>query len=224
MKKKYIFVLCPPYQGSTMIVNLLDSSKKVSTLLPMTRNGETQHFIRYFHDDIYYFNKWNPEYDLNIEYFKDILDNLLDNNASVFVEKSPPNICRAKKFEEYFSMFGEVHFIISIRNPYSTNYSAEKWVEYAKYQKKNIESLSNTIVTSYENICLNLDNFISVIKEKFPELNDIHNRDNDICPSYERLKKIHSEHINRVLDKEKKNTVLQKNLDLLNYFGYTIIE
>ena len=33
MKRKFIFVMCPPFQGSTVIVNLLNSSPNVSTFL-----------------------------------------------------------------------------------------------------------------------------------------------------------------------------------------------
>lgn len=38
-------------------------------------------------------------------------------------------------FEDYFSTLGDVYFIISIRNP--TNCNANKWIEYATYQKYN---------------------------------------------------------------------------------------
>jgi hypothetical protein len=224
MTKKYIFVLCPPFQGSTIIVNLLDSSEKVSTLLSQNVwAGESQWLIQKHGDPIYKSKRWDPEYNMNMDILKNILDIYSDKDASIFVEKSPPNICRAKKIQDYFSNFGEVYFIISIRNPYSTKYSAEKWVKYAEYQKNNIEILNNTIVTSYEDICLNLNNFISKIKEKLPELDDIHNHDN-INLKNERLKKIHSQYTNRILDKESKNFILKKNLDLLNYFGYELIE
>lgn len=223
MTKKYIFVLCPPYQGSTIIVNLLDSSKQVSTMLSHDTVGESQWLIKNYGDEMYEPNRWDPEYNTSISIIKNILDTHLDNNKSVFVEKSPPNICRAKKIQEYFSEFGEVYFIISIRCPYSTKYSAEKWVTYAEYQKKNIEELDNIIVTSYESICQNLPDFISKIKEKIPELNDIRNRDNKNVNN-ERGKQIHSGYINRIINKQEKNTVLKNHLDLLHFFGYKLIE
>lgn len=223
MKKKYIFVLCPPYQGSTIIVNLLDSSKQVSTMLSYDTVGESQWLIKNHGDEMYEPNRWDPTYNTSISIIKNILDTHLDNNKSVFVEKSPPNICRAKKIQEYFSEFGEVYFIISIRCPYSTKYSAEKWVKYAEYQKNNIEELDNIIVTSYESICQNLDGFISKIKEKIPELNDIRNRDNKNVNN-ERGKQIHSGYINRIINKQEKNTVLKNHVDLLHFFGYKLIE
>lgn len=92
--------------------------------------------------------------------------------------------------------------------------------------KKNIETLKNTIVTSYEEICLHLDNFILKIKEKIPELDDIENRDNDHSKNnkLERVKKIHSNKVDRCLQKKPRTEVLKNNIELLHYFGYEIIE
>jgi hypothetical protein len=137
-------------------------------------------------------------------------------------------ICRAEKFQEFFSNFGDVYFIISIRNPYSVNntYNINDWVNFAKYQKKNIETLKNTIVTSYEEICLNLDNFILKIQEKIPELDDIKNWDNNnvVNTNFERYKMIHGNKVNRCINETEKTPVLKNNIEILHYFGYEIIE
>jgi RNA recognition motif-containing protein len=136
----------------------------VSSFLSHTWAGESQWLIKDNGDPLYYEKRWDPNYEINMDIIKNIFDIYFDKNKTVFVEKSPPTICRAQKFQDYFSQFGEVYFIISIRDPYSTKYSAERWVEYAKYQKKNIETLKNTILTRYEDICVNLDQFILRIK------------------------------------------------------------
>jgi len=223
MSRKYIFVLCPPYQGSTIIVNLLDSSKAVSTMLKTDSVGESQWLIKNHGDKMYESNRWDPNYDIDLGILKNILDTYLDKNKTLFVEKSPPNICRAKKIQDYFSALGEVYFIISIRSPYSAKCSAENWVKYASYQKTNIETLDNTIVTSYEEICQNLDGLITKIKTKLPELSDISNRANKGNKGNERRKQIHSGYVNRVLNKDEKNKVLKDNVDLLHFFGYNLI-
>ncbi len=226
--KKYIFVLCPPHHGSTMIVNLLSSSSSVSTFLNVNAFGESQSLYKDNGDIIYEENKWDPNYDLSMDMVNNVFNKYLDNEKTIFVEKSPPMICRAEKYQEYFSKFGEVYFIISIRNPYSVNYSdkIDDWVKYAEYQKKNIETLKNTIVTSYEEICMKLDKFILKIQEKIPELNDIENRDNDNSKNnkLERVKKIHSNKVDRCLVKKPRTTVLKNNIELLQYFGYEILE
>ena len=226
--KKYIFVLCPPQQGSTIIVNLLSSSKKVSSLMNVQQHGESQWLYKNHGDTNYEDNRWDPNYELDMDVVKNVFDIYFDNEKTFFVEKSPPMICRAEKFQEYFSKIGEVYFIISIRNPYSLNYSdkIDDWVKYAEYQKKNIERLKNTIVTSYEEICMKLDKFILKIQEKIPELNDIENRDNDNSKNnkLERVKKIHSNKVDRCLVKKPRTTVLKNNIELLQYFGYEILE
>jgi len=50
MKKIYIFILCPPFQGSTIIVHLLNSSSIVSSFLDVaTKSGESQWLYKNHH-------------------------------------------------------------------------------------------------------------------------------------------------------------------------------
>jgi hypothetical protein len=224
-KKKYIFVLCPPYQGSTIIVNLLNSSKKVSSLLDTKIwAGESQWLLKEHGDKLYETHRWDPNYKLNMDIINNIFNIYLDSEKTFFVEKSPPTICRAKMFEEYFSKIGNVYFIISIRNPYSTQgYSADEWVKFAKYQQNNVKILKNTIITNYEEICLDLDKVINKIQHKIPELDDIYNN-NNTNKTNERYKLIHSNKVDRIIDKNEKNKILKNHQELLDFFGYKLIE
>lgn len=175
MKRKYIFVLCPPYQGSTIIVNLLNSSKNVSTFLNCnTWAGESQWLYKTHGDENYKNNKWDPDYKLNMKLVDKVFNIYLDKRKEIWVEKNPPSICRAKMYQDYFSKLGDVYFIISIRNPYSTgHYDTEQWIKYAQYQKFNLENLNNLISISYEECCNNLEKVISKITNKIPELGKI---------------------------------------------------
>jgi hypothetical protein len=225
-KKKYIFVLCPPYQGSTIIVNLLSSSKKVSSLLDTKIwAGESQWLLKEHGDTLYETetHRWDPNYKLNMDIVNEIFNIYLDHEKTFFVEKSPPTICRAIMFEEYFSKIGYVYFIISIRNPYSTRDSGDEWVKFAKYQQNNVKLLKNTIITNYEEICLDLDKVIKKIQDKIPELNDIYNNENVNKPN-ERYKLIHSNKVDRIIDKNEKNKILKNHQELLDFFGYKLIE
>jgi hypothetical protein len=225
MKKKYIFVLCPPYQGSTIIVNLLNSSKNVSTLLDCkTWAGESQWLYKKHGDKDYEKNRWDPDYKLNMKLVDKVFNIYFNKNKEIWVEKSPPSICRAKMFQDYFSKLGEVYFIISIRNPYSTEpYGADEWIKFAQYQKYNLEHLNNVISISYEECCNDIEKVISKITNKIPELGKIFNN-NHQKNNNERGNLIHSNKVDRVIDKEKKNKILKKNIDLVKYFGYNIIE
>jgi hypothetical protein len=225
MKRKFIFVMCPPFQGSTVIVNLLNSSSNVSTFLDCkkTSRGEGQWLYKYHGDVNYENNRWNPKYKLDMNMVNKVFNTYLDKNKQIWVEKSPPNICRAKQFQDYFSKLGEVYFIISIRNPYSASNNAEEWVKYANFQKKNIETLKNRIYVTYEECCKNLDKVILKFTNRIPGLGTIYN--NSITSiDNERCTKIHTNKVDRILDKEKKNKILKKNLHIVKYFNYTIID
>ena len=225
MKRQYIFVLCPPYQGSTIIVNLLNSSKNVSTFLDCkTWAGESQWLYKKHGDKDYKKNRWDKNYKLDMKIVDKVLNIYLDQEKEIWVEKSPPSICRAKMFQDYFSKLGDVYFIISIRNPYSTgHYNSDTWIKYALYQKYNIENLNNTICISYEECCTDLDTVISKITNKIPGIGKIFNNDNPKMNN-ERGSMIHTNKVNRVIDKASKTEILKSNVDLVEYFGYSIIE
>lgn len=222
--RKFIFILCPPFQGSTIIVNLLDSSKMTSSFINTKAwAGESITLLQ---------NKkkmrkkaWNKSNKFDFSLIKQKMDEHLDPSKKIFVEKSPPFINQAQLIQKYFSRYGEVYFIISIRNPYSATNSPTNWVKYAKYQKHNIETLNNTYVTSYEKLCNNLPRVIYDLKKKFPQMYDIknqslsqkHNKKN------ERYQQIHSDKVNRVINRSEKTRVLIKHKKLMDYFGYKIL-
>lgn len=220
--KIYIFVLCPPFQGSSIILNLLSSSPNTSTLLGVngTWAGESQWLYKYNGDDKYLENRNNPEYKLDMKVINNIFDKYYDNNKYIYVEKSPSLVLRAKDIQDYFSKLGDVYFIISIRNPYSTNIDINKWVLYAKCQKNNIKNLENIIVTNYEELCLNTEKVIKRILDKIPLLENLSSIDNNYYNSNERFLKIHTDKVNRIINKKSKNKILKNNLDLLKFFGY----
>jgi hypothetical protein len=153
---------------------------------------------------------------------KEIYYNYWDHIKSIYVEKSPPLICRAKMFEDYFKQFGEVYFIISIRSPYSTNhYSTEDWIKFAEYQKNNIETLENCIVTSYEELCLSTNKVIEKIKNIIPELSDIKNQQSNYIKT-ERGNPINKNNVDRVINKNYE--CLKNHKELMDFFGYEILD
>jgi len=145
-----------------------------------------------------------------------------DLTKNVLLDKSPPHICRALKIQKEFEKYGKVFFIISTRNPYSTKYRAEKWIEYDKYQQKNIEQLDNIITTSYEEMCESPNILIQKISSIIPELGDMKNKDEYYSWGWgnERSLKIEKYFIDRIIDKDTKNKILIDNIELMNFFGY----
>ena len=222
MRRKYIFVLCPPFQGSTIIISLLDKFSHVSSFLDYTNvwAGESQSIYKRY-DKNYDENRWNPDYKLDMKSIEKIYDEYLDKNK-IWVDKNPPWICRAEEIQNYFEKLGDVYFIISIRNPYSFDGSASNWVKFAEYQKYNIKNLKNIICINYEEICLDTNKVISKIKNKISGLGKFN--DNHVYKQQnERYNDIFKDKINRVIDKDEKNIILKKNKDLIEFFLYKII-
>ena len=238
MKNKYIFILCPHYQGSTIILNLLNSSNKVSSFSHVNIVGEGTSLFK--KADINDFKVWSsgydPNYFLDYKKVKEAYDTEWDYSKPILIEKCPMLISRAKEIEEYFSKFGDVYFIISIRSPYSTDrYKNNSWIKAALAQKKNIETLKNKIITTYEQLCLYPEKVIKKIQNRIPELNDLsleikiielkNNKNKKLNDrQYEKIQKIHKDKVYRIIDKESKNKMLNNHKDLLKYFSYEYIE
>jgi hypothetical protein len=225
-KPIYVFILCPRYQGSTVLYRLVSSSPHASSLIGHGQaTGEGQML---FSDQIegYFANRFDPDFELDMKHVKAIFDQYWDHSKPILVEKSPPTICRAKRYEDYFSQFGEVYFILSIRNPYSTRDNINDWIRFAQFQRHNIEEagLKNLLVLSYEEICEKKEQAIEKILNFLPELGVLSDRDESLehFPG-QRDKKITQEYLTRVVCPEKKTAELKQHQDLLEFFGYSLL-
>ena len=137
----YLFVLCPPYSGSTVLWKLLSTSPKVSAL---PREGQFLNTVK----NIMRKNPWNPQRTFPWNVIKSKWEEVWDCSKPILLEKSPPNIIRAFEIEKVFS---PAYFIAMIRNPYafcegfsrrnstSMEDAAKFWVKCAEYQIKNIQ-------------------------------------------------------------------------------------
>jgi RNA recognition motif-containing protein len=229
MKDKiFLFVLCPPYSGSTIMYKILDSSDYTSTLINNNngQNGEGQWLLSKYGLTDYITNRWNPDYILDMEVVKQCYYDNWDLTKNILVEKSPPNICRAKLLENHFSKFGKVYFIILMKNPYSCRYNANDWVQYAKYQKDNLESLKNTLYIKFEDILLNPEESNEKILNFLPNLHYLNFHITDTKGiAKNKQKDIDKSYIYKVINKNDKNFILARteNLQLMKYFGYCIL-
>ena len=226
MRRKYIFVLCPPHQGSTVIISLLDKFSNVSSFLKNTNvwAGESQSIYKKYCDRSYSENRWNPEYKLDMNSIERIYDEYLDKGKNkIWVDKNPPWICRAEENQNHFEKLGDVYFIISIRNPYSFDGSISNWVKFAEYQKYNIKNLKNIICINYEEICLDTNKVISKIKNKISGLGKF-NDNHEYEQKNERYGDIFKDKVNRVINKDEKNIILKENIHLLEFLGYKFID
>lgn len=234
----YLFILSPPLTGSTMIVDILSSSKNLSVNnYHGTKEGQTLPEVRKMMFESA--NRWDENKDFDWNYIKRIWLKYWDRTKPILLEKSPANILRVKSIEKTFK---PCKFIISYRNPYAQcesiirrgNQTAEYAANFAvlclKHQKKNIENYKDkSIVICYEDITENPEKFKGELIKFMPDLGDIsvnrrinaHNQSGTPI----RIKNLNENKIKSLTQSQLEtiNHIFTKNEHLINYFGYQII-
>ena len=234
-KHKYLFVLSPPFSGSTLLWRILSTAKEVSALpqegqfLPSVRN-----IMREGH--------WDEDKKMPWEYIKEQWRKEWDLGKSVFLEKSPPNIMRALEIEKYFR---PSYFISINRNPYAfcEGYSRRRnksceiairwWVRFSEYQIRNITALKRNLFFKYEELMDNKENIAKKLNAFMPELNDIdingtyktRTARNDNIVNNPILPDLNAEKIKRLRKKDIEviNKVLKENVKTLKFFNYELL-
>ena len=111
----FLFVVTPPYSGSTALTRLLNTGQRTTLL---HRRGEGQWLIPGLSQK----DRWDPEKKVNYESVRAVWLHeyqrlrRADNRAEVVIEKSPPNMVR---LEELSSLFRYRSFLANNRNPYA---------------------------------------------------------------------------------------------------------
>ena len=234
---QHLFILSPPFCGSTLLNEILSSSNNVSCNNNIgLREGQQLPIVK---DILFTKERWDPKKEINWQVIHSIWDQYWDKSKGVFLEKSPPNICRAKKIENEFQ---NAKFICLTRNPYAqvegkmrrhktlAKEAAELSIKYLKYQKENIEQLKSTLLISYEELAENPIVIKNSIISFLPELSDInidlkfnaHNLRSKknmaiINLNHEKIAKIKADDLIII------NTIFREEEALLNYFNYQIV-
>jgi hypothetical protein len=234
----FLFILSPPYNGSTLLHELISTSAKVSFNNSFgTREGQTLPHVREIMFDHQY--RWDQSVKFDWHRIKREWMKYWDLRCPVLIEKSPPNMLRAKEIEKVFE---PSYFIIFHRNPYAycesairrerqqPQTAAQFAIDCLKTQKENVNALSHTLSLSYEQITSDTAMAIDSIRKFIPQLNDIeikskfnaHNyhaesqqirNNNDI-----KISKISKTHLQEI------NFIFKPEEALLNSFGYQILD
>lgn len=237
-KNKFLFILSPPYCGSTLLNEIICTSSKVSVNNAQgTREGQGLPSVRqimFDHD-----RRWDESLDFDWELIKSEWMKYWDLSAPILLEKSPPNIIRASSIQKNFK---PSFFIILYRNPYALVESlmrrekrtplnaAEFAIRCLEYQKRNIESLNNFIRLSYEELTCDPCSAKNRIKQFLPELSDIDIRKDFSAHNFknEKLKivNLNIEKIGKLTlnDMSQINAVFRLNQDTISFFHYEVLE
>ncbi len=201
--KTYLFVLCPPLSGSTLLWKLLQTSPAIAAL---PGEGQTLEEVK----GLMRKGVWNPQQEFPWTRIKECWEHFWDINKPVFLEKSPPNLLRAFEIEKVFS---PASFLVMIRNPYALcegirryieksekrgneqketvlvkaltgnpeavldgdeiEIATKFWVKCAKYQKENTKHLKRAIHFTYEEFADNPSHIKKRILDFVPELKSL---------------------------------------------------
>lgn len=235
---KYLFILSPPYCGSTLLHEILSSSRAVSPNNTQgTREGQGLPGVKeimFDHD-----RRWDETLEFDWDFIKKQWMKYWDLNKPVLLEKSPPNLIRTEAISKCFQ---PSFFILLHRDPYAHVESLmrrEKWpadkaaafaIKCMKHQRDNMEKLGNTMALSYEELTDETAGTLDRLRAFMPELSDIriekeydvHNFRNQKL----RITNLNSEK-RTLLSHETLmaiNQVFKKDEEVLTAFGYRIME
>ena len=236
-KHQYLFVLSPPYAGSTMLNQLISSSENVSCNNNLgTREGQLLPGVRHF---MFQKDRWDDNIKYPWEDVKKVWRKYWDFSKPIFLDKSIPNIMRVDEIEK---VFYPIKYLCMVRNPYAqvegimrrNNQDAKSAAEFAikclYFQDQN-RNRENALFFTYEQLCENGKDVLKQIIESVPELSDIsvdmeftsHNFKSD---RKMKMVNLNEEKINKITKEDLKiiNLVFSENKDLLDKFNYKIRE
>ena len=175
---KYLFILCPPYSGSTVLWKLVSTSAAVSSL---PNEGQFLPEVK----DVMRRDPWNADITLPWTDIKKVWDGYWDRTKPLLVEKSPPNLIRTRDILEHFK---PICFLLMVRNPYAhceglmrrngvdATTAAEFSVRCMKAQAANAAMLENVLSFTYEELVASPEDVGGRIERFLPEIGTLHHR------------------------------------------------
>ncbi len=241
----FIFIVAPPYSGSTALAKILNSSWRTMLL---QNKGEGQWLI----PGLCEHDRWNPNKEVNYKSVKAVWlqkyqnEKKTNSKIDVVIEKSPPNMMRIEKLSAQFKYFS---MIANNRNPYANcasilyrNHDAEKigyeersnllkqlvkgWVLRSIRIKEIVNELQIPLIT-YEVFCRNPHSLLGVLQKP----NGIAESINPNCEvkikdyKVQGILNMNDRQISNLKDREIDvvSKILSRNKDLMDFFNYTII-
>jgi hypothetical protein len=155
----YVFVLCAPYCASTLMHQLLCTSRCVSpNNIYGTRGGFALPEVRHLVD---FSQPRNESYPLPWADIKEVWLRYWDQSKPLLLDKSPPLLFQGAEAIEHFR---PARLIAMVRNPYvhcealmrrdglPAREAAERSVHSLLYQKRNLRGLADILLIRYEDL------------------------------------------------------------------------
>ena len=171
----HLFVLCPPYSGSTVLWKLLATSANVSAL---PSEGQFLPELR----DIMRAHPWQADKPLPWPHIRSVWQSYWDHGKPVLLEKSPPNLLHTRAIREHFA---PVRFVIMVRDPYAhaeglmrrNGWKAQRAARFSlmclRTQRQNADTLDDALAFTYESLVADPAAVTRRLKHFLPELADM---------------------------------------------------
>lgn len=175
MDHKYLFILSPPFSGSTVLWRLLQTSMQVSALPDEGQKlPELEAMMRA--------EPWNPEREFDWQRVGEVWHSYWDLDRPVLLEKSPPHLCRFRALD---AAFQPAWYILLLRDPLATcealerrngwswEQAAGRWLEWLRWHLECRQSLTHTQVVYYEDMVGDRRRCFAALANWLPELGDV---------------------------------------------------
>jgi hypothetical protein len=183
---------------------------------------------------------WDSGEMLPWDRIKKVWDGYWDKSRPLLIEKSPPHLIRTKDIVKHFR---PCYFLIMVRNPYAhceglirrNNWSATRAAEFSvrclRQQEKNSGELQHALCFTYEELGANPRAVSEKIQSFLPQIGALEYagqfRVHSVDGIMEReIVDLNKKKINKLSIHEVAaiNNVLERNLDVMAYWGYVLIE
>jgi hypothetical protein len=242
----FLFIITPPYSGSTAFAQILNSSHSTAFL---QKRGEGQWLIPGMCET----DRWDPKKMINWESVRSVwldrIENiqLLVQNVELIIEKSPPNLVR---IDQLIKIFPNHSLVAFNRNPYANCSSilyrkhypqnksekenikivsrlADKWLFRSRWIKKWIDEMQLTYIT-YEEFCAEPTTCVSKLAANLPALKTVDINKSIKVKGYKMQKIVNFNEVQISKLKQKEidaiSGVLTADIKLVSFFGYDILE
>jgi len=227
----YLFILCPPYSGSTILWKLVATSAAVSSLpsegqfLP-----EVQAQMRE--------RPWDATRVLPWAQIKSVWDGYWDHDKPFLLEKSPPNLIRTDAIRQHFQ---PLRFLLMVRDPYAhceglmrrNGWDAQRAAEFSvrclRQQATNATTLPDSLAFTYEALADDPQSIARRIEAFLPGLGALNATDSFKADSLDGLVDRPILNLNdRKLEQlspdtlQQINGVLSRHVDASQHWGYEL--
>ncbi len=229
----YVFILCPPFSGSTVLWKLVSTSQAVSFL---PNEGQFLPEVR----DVMRRAPWNPDTKLPWLVIRNVWHGYWDQTKPLLVEKSPPNLIRTGEILEHFQ---PAYFLLMVRNPYAHCESLIRRLQWdpgraarfaircLQQQADNAESLDNALAFTYEALTEGPEQISREIQDFIPGIGPLRHAEKFTVASIYGQNQRGLVNLNRAKIENlspasltKINHVLMPHADTMRYWKYDFME